>query len=201
MERLLHPSYSTSSQRVWVSDGTRASERRENNCVTQIEYFGIFLATCRREWDREILGHRMLAVNYNVTLVNLPYLHPPNSEVSSIHECLLASFTLFLTCENGLSFMLKLLIWCGLRQPWNKLASKKSDNSVMIPGGRNLGQGKGRIRTLTVEFGGIRFSLYPKGWGGLRLKVRLLEFSRALHKLYFSCRRGQNPGRIGYIVC
>lgn len=149
MERILHPSYSTSSQRVWVLDGARASERRENNCVTQIEYFGIFLATCRREWDREILGHQMLAsTTMWLLLVNPPYLRPPNCEISSIHECLLASFTLFLTCENGLSFMLKLLIWCGLRQPWNKLASKKSDNSVMIPGGRNLGQGKGRIRDL-----------------------------------------------------
>lgn len=84
MERVLHSCYSTHSQRVWVSHGARAAERRENNCAT--EYFGIFKATCIREWERESLGHRMLAVNYNP-----PYLHPPNSEVSSMNACLQVS--------------------------------------------------------------------------------------------------------------
>lgn len=65
MERVSHPSYSTHSQWVLVSDEARASERRENNYGTQsiLEF-----SWQKFQWERESLGPWMLAVNYNVTL-------------------------------------------------------------------------------------------------------------------------------------
>lgn len=93
--------------RAWVSDGAKASKEVRKYLVIETEYFRIFLATYQRVREEKL---EEPGVGSKPQCINPPCC--PSYKIKSHKFIRIAcKFSLFLTCEHDLSFMLK-LTWC-----------------------------------------------------------------------------------------